>query len=94
MNIDYADLDKVNIYCFDLNQYNHRIRKIDCIIFANFQGELYSSFDIRIQTKECCVWNGMKWVITDYVQEIKQLGMNHIIDCIQQGGNNEQKHNY
>lgn len=95
MQIDYADFDKVNIYCFDLNQYNSRARKIDCIILANYENELIFSPDIRIQVRDCCVWDGKKWVITDHTEEIKKLGMNHMIDLINQGGNeDEQEYNY
>lgn len=86
MQIQYTDLEKVNLYCFDLNQNNRKARKIDCIVLANYEGEIYFSPDIRINVRECCVWDGKKWAITDYIEEIKQLGMNLIIELINQGG--------
>lgn len=75
------DLENINLYCFDLRQYNTHARTLHCSVFANYNHEIFIS-DIKIELHYYCEWDGNKWVLVRNLQEIIDLGLEIILENI------------
>ena len=74
----YENLENVHIYCFDIMQYNHDIKKLFYTLFANFEGKVYFS-EIEVKTYLGCVWKENKWELNSIYKNIAILGLEDIL---------------
>ena len=77
------DFTKAKIYCFDLYQYQ-RCKHILVNVFANYNGKTYISKDIKLTTN-CCDWDGTRWVLPVYLNDVYVLGLISIIREFKKG---------
>lgn len=81
----YKECEKINLYCFDINQYDRGAETLDVTIMLNFQGITYNSSDIIINVPNFCKWKRNKWEIVKGHEIIKIKGVQDIVDKLLRG---------
>jgi len=74
--------ESVNVYCFDLKQYDPKAKEMTVMVMLNYAGITYNSGDIRIDIPSFCLWIEDKWQIYQGKDIIMAKGCQEIIDMI------------
>lgn len=82
LNID--DFDKLNIYCFDLGQYNQNSDELVCTIFVNYKNKLFYQ-ELQVLAKYYFEWDDYKWILYKNLEQIKYEGLVRIMQFIKNG---------
>jgi|SRR6185295_5097969 len=80
----YVEFDKVNLYCFDILQYQRQPNNLTFILFANYEGKTYCS-TLLLDTPSNCSWNGKYWELRPYSHHLAYLGLEDILEHIFDG---------
>ena len=85
LNINQEDLKNLNLYCFDLEQYNKNAKYLGCTVFVNWEGVLYHA-NVKVWLSTYCEWRTYKWILSKNLLEIKNAGLTKIITHLYEQG--------
>lgn len=77
------DFDNLNVFCFDLAQYNPNAKYLVCTVFVNYKGELWYA-DVNTWLAYYFRWKKNKWVLCLNLDEIKYEGLMKLVDKIKE----------
>ena len=84
---DFDYLKNINVYLFDINQYDYYAHQLEIVAMANYEGKTYVCQDIFIYPSGFCTWNGRRWILRndDSIEYLKVKGCLEIKKEINQG---------
>lgn len=78
----YPKLENVTLHCFDLMKYRRLPGTLNYSVWANYEGNFYSSGNIIVDTESFAQWDGYKWELFRGQDVIKTYGIQQIVDFL------------
>ena len=88
MALDIDEFDNLNVFCFDLEQYNPNAKYLLCTVFLNYKG-LPHFHDIKTWRKNYFKWMYNRWILYKNLDKIKSEGIESIVDELKYKDENE-----